>query len=162
MNYDTIVLLLVNELLRSKYENITFYCHNLGGYDIVFILNTLYNYNDKVSYVINEKEALNNIRYKVSCTLREDKIIKVKISKGVNSLIILDSYAMLPNKLSKLGKDFDVPTLKSKYPYKFATADHLFYEGVMPSIDYYDNITRKNMIVCLLAIYLYIKKLLSI
>lgn len=36
-----IILLLVNELLKSKYTNVTFYCHNLGGFDVVFILNTL-------------------------------------------------------------------------------------------------------------------------
>ena len=144
LDSDKIVLSLVDELLRSKYENITFYCHNLAGYDIVFILSILYNYNDTVSYVRNEKEALNNHKYKVNCTLREDKIIKVKISKGAGSFIILDSYAMLPNKLSKLGEDFDVPVLKSKFPYMFATTDHLFYEGVMPSIDNYEDITKEE------------------
>lgn len=30
----SIVLSLINELLRSKYRNITFYYHNLAGYDI--------------------------------------------------------------------------------------------------------------------------------
>lgn len=29
---------MINEMLRSKYSNITFYAHNLGGYDIIFIL----------------------------------------------------------------------------------------------------------------------------
>ena len=144
LDSDIIVLSLVDELLRSKYENITFYCHNLGGYDIVFILSILYNYNDTISYVRNEKEPVNNHKYKIYCTLREDKIIKVKISKGAYSLIILDSYAMLPNKLSKLGEDFEVAILKSKFPYKFATTDHLFYEGVMPSIDNYEDITKEE------------------
>lgn len=135
---------LVNELLRSKYENLTLYCHNLGGYDIVFILNILYKYNDTINYVKNEKESLNNHKYIVSCTLREDKIIKVKISKGGNSFIILDSYAMLPNKLTKLGKDFDVPTLKAIFSYKFATANNLLYKGAMPSIDNYENLTKEE------------------
>lgn len=51
---------------------------------------------------------------------------------------------MLPSTLAKLGKDFDVPTLKSIFPYKFATADHLFYEGAMPTIDNYENITKEE------------------
>lgn len=51
---------------------------------------------------------------------------------------------MLPSTLAKLGKDFDVPTLKSKFPYKFATTDHLFYEGAMPSIDNYENLTKEE------------------
>lgn len=55
LDSDKIVLSLVDELLRPKYENITFYCHNLGGYDIVFILNILYKFNDKINYVRNEK-----------------------------------------------------------------------------------------------------------
>ena len=104
----------------------------------------MYNYNDTISYVRNEKEPLNNHKYKVNCNLREDKIIKVKISKGANSFIILDSYVMLANKLSKLGEDFDVPVLKSKFPYMFATTDHLFYEAVMPSIDNYEDITKEE------------------
>ena len=50
---------------------------------------------------------------------------------------------MLPDKLTKLGDNFYVPTLKSKFPYKFAIADHLFYEGTMPSIDNYEDLTRE-------------------
>ena len=136
-----IVLSLVDELLRSKYSNITFYCHNLGGYDIVFILKVLYAYNDSINYVKNKDEAVNNHKYVVNCILRDDIIIKVKITKGKNSFIILDSYAMLPQALSKLGDNFGVTTIKSKFPYKFAVEDHLFYEGPMPSIDMYDNIS---------------------
>ena len=51
---------------------------------------------------------------------------------------------MLPSKLAKLGEDFDVSTIKSKFPYKFATQDNLFYKGVMPSIDNYSKITTKE------------------
>lgn len=45
-------------MLRSKYSNITFYCHNMAGYDIVFILKILYDFNDSVEsdefkYIIN-------------------------------------------------------------------------------------------------------------
>lgn len=54
---------MVNELLRPKYDGITFYCHNLGGYDIVSILKGLYVYNDQ-----NSKD-----KYKISCILRDDK-----------------------------------------------------------------------------------------
>lgn len=69
--------------MRTKYSNVTFYCNNLGGYDIVFILSTLYAYNDK-----NPED-----KYRISCLLRDDKILKVSISKGRNSFTILDSYA---------------------------------------------------------------------
>lgn len=45
-NYSEIILNLIDELFKSKYENIIFYCHNLGGFDVVFILKVLYDYND--------------------------------------------------------------------------------------------------------------------
>jgi hypothetical protein len=49
INTEWVVLQLVNELLRSKYDNINFYCHNLGGFDIFFILKVLCDYNTKYS-----------------------------------------------------------------------------------------------------------------
>lgn len=125
LDSSKIMLLLVNELLKSKYSNVTFYCHNLGGFDVVFILNTLYKYNDSINVVINKDETLKDHKYTITSVLRDDKI-RVKISKGKNSFTILDSYAILPHKLINLGKNFGVATIKSKFPYKFAIEDHLF------------------------------------
>lgn len=136
LDSDKIILSLVNELFRNKYSNITFYCHNLGGFDIVFILKVLYNFNDS----IKDKSE----HYKVSCILRDDKIIKVKISRFKDSFTIFDSYAMLADDLSKLGENFKVTTIKSQFPYRFAIKDHLFYKGVMPSISYYNKITEEE------------------
>ena len=113
LDYEKIIFALVNELLRPKYSNVMFYCHNLGAYDIVFILSTLYAYND------NNSEHM----YNISCLLRGKHIIKAKRTKGKKSFTILDSYAMLPEKLIKLGDNFGVSTIKSVFPYKFATED---------------------------------------
>jgi len=38
---DSLVLKIVNELLRSKYNQTTFCCHNLGGFDVLFLLKVL-------------------------------------------------------------------------------------------------------------------------
>ena len=57
-----------------------------------------------------------NDKYVISCVLRDEKVIKVDISKNFNNLTILDSYAMLPETLAKLGDNFNVVTLKSKFP----------------------------------------------
>lgn len=132
LDSNDIVLTMVNELLRPKYSNVTFYCDNFGGYDSVFILKVLYEYNDNYPYK----------KYKIDCILRDSKIIKVKISRDGNSLTILDSYPMLSDKLITLGENFEVATLKSKFPYKFLIQDNLFYEGNTPSIDYYEDITK--------------------
>lgn len=65
-----IVLSLVDELLRSRYEDTIFYCHNLGGFDIVFILNTLFWYNDNLNLTLNDKEKPNLYKYSCGCILR--------------------------------------------------------------------------------------------
>lgn len=138
------ILSLIDELLIKKYSNITFYCHNLGGFDIVYIINALYSYNDTINYVLNKDESPSNHKYSVSCILRDDKVIKAKISRNKNSIVILDSYAILPNKLITLGENFKVDTIKTKFPYRFAIQDHLFYEGLSPGMEYYDDITNEE------------------
>ena len=89
---------MVNELLRSKYKGITFYCHNLGGYNVVFLLRVLLDYN----YLHPEDE------YDINYVLRDDSMLKVTIGKNKNSFSILDSFAMLPDRLLKLGENFGV------------------------------------------------------
>ena len=82
LNSGKVVLNLIDELLRPKYSNIVFYCHNLGGFDIVFILKTLYNYNDNTS---------NMDKYSISCVLKDDRIMKVKLGKGKTNLNIFNT-----------------------------------------------------------------------
>lgn len=117
---DKIVLDMVNELLRPKYKNIAFYCHNLSGYDVVFLLKTLCVYNDNNN---------NNDKYKISSILRDDKIIQLTISKGDNTFTIKDSYVILAQSLGKLGISFDVENTKNIFPYKFSLQRNLFYKG---------------------------------
>lgn len=66
--HSKLILKLVNELVRSNYSNIRFYCHNLGGFYIVFILNVL--------YLFNEQTELEDNKYKISLTLKDNKILK--------------------------------------------------------------------------------------
>lgn len=133
LDSDNVVLSMINELLRPKYDKITFYCHNLSGFDVVFILKVLDTYNEN-----------NNDKYNISPILREDKIIKITISKNNRSFTIMDSYCMLADSLNRLGKNFEVNTLKSVFPYKFSTEDHLFYKGNTPDISYYENISKEE------------------
>lgn len=82
-------------------------------------------------------------KYKISCILRDSKILKVTISRTLrdnkNSLTFVDSYCMLSDTLLRLGKNFEVATIKSKFPYKFSTKSNLFYKGATPAINYYAN-----------------------
>lgn len=133
LDSNKIVLEMIDELLRPKYSNLTFYCHNLGGYDVVFLISVLEQYNDHTTN--------NDNKYKISHIFRDSKIIKLKISKNKNKITILDSLAMLTSKLITLGKDFEVTCLKSKFPYSFMTEDTLFYQGNTPDISYYEDIS---------------------
>jgi hypothetical protein len=135
-DHNKLILDCINEMLRSKYNKIIFYCHNLGGYDIVFILKTLYTFNENT---LDETK-----KYKISLTLRDNRIIRYVIKRDKNSLTLIDSYPILPKKLANLGKDFNVETLKSIFPYKFALEDNLFYIGSTPPIENYNNINKED------------------
>jgi hypothetical protein len=129
---NTLVLTMIDELLRSKYSDITFYCHNLGGYVVIFLIKVLNNYNDN-----ND----NKEKYKLSYRLRDNKVIKLKITKDNKSLVILDSYCVFTDSLAKLAKDFGVETQKSVFPYEFSRQNHLIYKGNTPGIHLYKDIT---------------------
>lgn len=143
-NSTDLIRSLVDQLLESKYSNVKFYVHNLGGYDVIYIVNTLYTYNDEISYVCNKNESEYEYKYKCYFNTRDDKVIRAKISKGSNSFTIFDSLALLPRSLAELGKDFNVATIKSKFPYAFSVQDNLFYKGPMPAIEYYSDITLEE------------------
>jgi hypothetical protein len=133
LDSSKIVLEMINELLRPKYNKTHFYCHNLSGYDVVFILKILCEHNDS-SY---DKYTINSI-------IRDDKIIKITISKDNRSFSITDSYCMLNSSLDSLSKSFGVDCLKSIFPYKFSIESNLFYKGNTPDKQYYNNISDKE------------------
>lgn len=55
LDSSNIVLCLINELLRPKYADVTFYCHNLGGYDVIYIIKVLNDYNESERIIRNIK-----------------------------------------------------------------------------------------------------------
>lgn len=114
-------------MLRSKYSGITFYVHNLGKFDSVFIISTLlrYNYKNKTDH------------YKIETVRREAIILKLKIKCGSNSITILDSYRVLTDNLKNLSIKYKVDVTKGDFPYKFASVDNLFYVGQTPNVNYY-------------------------
>ena len=134
-NYDanSLVIQMIDELLRPKYSDITFSCHNLGGLDVIFTLKVLNTYDDN-----------NDNKYKISPILRDDKVIRLTIKKDDKTLSILDSYCVLTSSLDKLAKDFCVKTQKCAFPYRFYVQGHLFYKGHTPGIHFYNNLSVKD------------------
>lgn len=139
-NSDILVLNFVNELLRAKYENVKFYCHNLGGYEVVFLLKILKTFNASCKEIAD--------KYSINCVFRDDKILKIAISKKINGInrkfTIRDSYSLLNQSLSSLSKTFQVSTIKGIFPHKFSTTLNLFYTGNTPSITYYQGLSDQE------------------
>lgn len=129
-----IVLACINDMLESKYHNGIFYTHNLGGYDVVFILKILGDHNNTV----------NDKYYKMDVILRDNRILKLKISlkksKSVtNTIFLVDSLALLPMSLDSLGESFSTSYKKSLFPYTFVNENTLYYVGKTPDIEFYHN-----------------------
>jgi len=138
-----IVIKCIKEMLATKYKNTIFYTHNLGGFDVVFILKILGDYN-------SSKNIEPKNRFKLKAFLRDNRILKLKISlqisKSVNNTIFLvDSYPLLPTSLASLAEGFSTKYEKPLFPYSFISHDNLYYVGNIPSIDYYGSI-KKNEI----------------
>ena len=115
---------LFRDICRSKYKGYTFYCHNLSGFDSVFLLNNLPN------NIIGEilKDSNNRI---LSITL-----------KFKSSLIrIFDSYQILPFSLKTISTSFGLKTKKGDFPYLFINKDTLNYTGETPNISYFKDIS---------------------
>lgn len=45
MDSDKVIYILLDILFENKYEKYIFYCHNLGGFDSIFLIKYLVNYN---------------------------------------------------------------------------------------------------------------------
>lgn len=133
LNSDKIILNCVDEMLRPKYSGTTFYAHNFGKFDVVFILKTILEYN----------KVEGNHPYILNIICREDVILKLSIKRVIegrsSNINILDSYSILTDSLKNLCLKYELNLSKGEFPYKFASKDTLFYKGVTPNINYYNN-----------------------
>lgn len=91
-------------MLRSRSQYIKFYCHNLGGFDIIFILSLLLRYNEH-----------HDDKYHLNYILRDKSIIRITLSKKINNITrkfsIQDSYCILSESQLSLSKKFKVDAL---------------------------------------------------
>ena len=134
-----------NNILSKMYNDYTFYTHNFGSFDSIFILKILTEYNIQVGFEY----------YKLKTTFRDNKLLKLVVSvKKLNDVTkkeqlykisIVDSYNILNKKLSKLGDLFESNVTKGYFPYSFVKLNTLNYIGNTPSIDYWYNQYKDNI-----------------
>ena len=114
-------------------NNYTWYAHNLGGFDSVFILNILFKNYSKTKVQFKDGKPLS---IKVSLTTKDNnKKNKTKI------IVFKDSYKIQPLSIRNLIKANDITTHKLYFPYLFLRTDNINYEGKLPDKSFYDNIS---------------------
>jgi DNA polymerase type B, organellar and viral len=123
-----------------EHNNYTWYAHNLGGFDAVFILKTLFtNYsNTKVLFKDGKPLSIN-----VRLIIKDPKTNKI-ITKNI---IFKDSYKLQPLSIRNLIKANGISTQKLYFPYLFMRTDNINYVGKVPDKSFYDNIFDYNKIV---------------
>ena len=130
----------INDMLSSKNRDHIYYTHNLGGFDIVFVLYAL--------RTVNTEKGFNY--YIIDTKLRDSKVLKcvvrVKIPSGYSKITFIDSYNLLTDNLDNLSKSFGSKVTKGILPYTFIKAETLNYVGNTPPIEYYK---VKNKIITL-------------
>jgi len=128
---NEIIVKCINDMLTSKNRNHIYYTHNLGGFDLVFLLYALKATNTEKGmeyYIIKTNFRDNKI---LKCT------VKVKTKSGYDKITFIDSYNLLPDSLDNLSKSFGSKTKKGLFPYDFVKTNTLNYVGNTPSIEYY-------------------------
>ena len=139
-----LVLNCIDSMLNSKYNNYTFYAHNLGGFDSVFILNILKTANVNLGFDY----------YKLNYTFKDNKLLKLEIRVEINSntpkesgyykITLIDSYRLLRGSLYDLSRAFKLDTVKVHFPHKFVNINTINYVGNTPSMEYWDNISLEE------------------
>jgi DNA polymerase type B, organellar and viral len=139
MSSNELTLKCIDSMLITKYNDYTFYVHNLGGFDGPFILNTLLSANAHLGFEY----------YKLQYNLIDNRILKLEIKvekdiytkkSGYYRIVILDSLKLLDDSLSNLCEAFGLEVVKGNFPHTFVNRDTLNYKGNTPSIEYWNDL----------------------
>nr|QWO71407.1 DNA polymerase [Termitomyces sp. K2P1] len=116
-----------------NYNNYTWYAHNLGGFDVVFILKILFDNYTKTKVQFKDGKPLS---IKVSWTTKDSKN-----KNKTKNIVFKDSYKIQPLSIRNLIKAMDITTQKLYFPYLFMKTDNMNYEGKLPDKSYFENIS---------------------
>ena len=128
-NSNDLIMDCIDQMTQTKYNKHYFYVHNLGNYDIYYLL----------KIILEDKSGKYTLKY----IFRDNKVLKLSItaqkSKSVkNTIHFVDSYTLLTSSLDKLGKAFDVEVKKGVFPHHFINENTITYKGMTPSIELYN------------------------
>ena len=140
LNSEELILECIDAMLTNRYNNSTFYVHNLGRYDIYFLYNTLLKININKGYEF----------YHLKTTMRDNTILKLDIIKNIQTsdnnfrkikISLVDSLNLLNYSLDKLTSEFNIEFKKGVFPHSFVNRNNFNYIGNKPDIYFYDNLS---------------------
>jgi len=115
----------LNILMNPKLNGYTFYAHNLGRFDSIFII----------------KALIENKNIKLTPIWKDNSILSLKIKYNNIEIVLLDSLQLISGSLGDILDSFNCTIKKSQFPYSFVNKDNLFYIGEKPSKFYFNNIS---------------------
>jgi len=113
---------------EENLDGYTFYVHNLGRFDSVFIMRAL---------------TLNDT-FNIIPTWKDNSILSITIKYLNMKIFLLDSLKLIPGSLENILKSFNCVTQKSKFPYKAVNKNSLYYKGNKPEKKFYNNISDQD------------------
>lgn len=121
---EEMIIRAIKYLNKPKYNGFKVYAHNFSSFDAIFILSRL---------VKNAKLEIKN---------RDGVLIEIKCRFSRNvSITFRDSYLLLPSSLDSLAKNF-IKENKNLFPYDFVNKTNLDYNGDVPNISYFNDISQ--------------------
>jgi hypothetical protein len=115
----------MNDICTRKYKGYKIYFHNFSKFDGFFLVRYLAPLG-LVDPIIHKGKI-------ISC--------KFKLYESNYSVTFMDSYLLLPHSLNKLSKSFNIESPKSMFPVLF---NELNYQGIVPNIEYFNNISLED------------------
>src|ERR1700688_550982 len=123
------ILTALKSIMIRKYNGYKIYIHNMGKFDIIFLLKYLV----KLGTV---QPVIHNRRI-ISITFNFGKDNKY-------SLQFKDSILLLLYSLRKICNSFKVETIKSIFPHLFTNENNFNYIGQVPDFNYFDKISKNE------------------
>jgi len=118
--------LFLDILNNSELNGYTFYIHNLGRFDSIFIL----------------KSLIKNNKISMTPVWKDNGVLSVTIKYKDMKIKLLDSLQLIKGNLNSILKSFNCNIMKGHFPYSFVNKSNLNYIGNKPDISKYNKITQ--------------------
>jgi len=113
----------IDDICTRKYKNYKIYLHNFSKFDGYFLVKYL----AKIGIC--------------DPIIHKGKIISVKFTYNDYNITFKDSYLLLPSSLRKLGKSFNIESLKGIFPYALTDIN---YKGEVPEFKYFNSVSMED------------------